>query len=364
MPKRKTTDEFKKEVYNLVGEKYTVLGEYINCHTKILFKDNNCGKTFKMSPTHFLEGERCFKSSKNNLNIVEDSNIKYKSYKNNFIKFIKSFYKDNIIIKNNGYDLYLNKENILISYIDLYKFSEKFKDNNYLINKMKKYNEKNIRVINVFEDEYINKKKLIKLKLRHILNIDNKEKIYARKCYIKEISTDTKNKFLNKNHIQGADNSNIKLGLFYQNILMAVITFCKPRISLGQRKSNNSINWELSRYASNIHYRVIGGFGKLFSYFKNNYEFNSIITYADLRWSIGNLYHKVDFKLDHISKPNYWYIKKGIIKREYRFKYRKQNLKKLFPNIYSNNKSEREIMQEAGYLRIYDCGNLVFIYNK
>ena len=40
--------------------------------------------------------------------------------------------------------------------------------------------------------------------------------------------------------------------------------------------------------------------------------------------------------------------------------YRKSELKKLFPDIYSKDKSEFEIMDEAGYNRIWDCGNLVY----
>ena len=35
MAKRKTTEEFKKEVYTLVGNEYSVLGNYINNKTKI-----------------------------------------------------------------------------------------------------------------------------------------------------------------------------------------------------------------------------------------------------------------------------------------------------------------------------------------
>ena len=52
------------------------------------------------------------------------------------------------------------------------------------------------------------------------------------------------------------------------------------------------------------------------------------------------------------TKPNYWYIKK--LKREYRYKFKKQNLIKMG---YDSSKTEWEIMQEMGYDRIWDCGN-------
>lgn len=56
---KKTTELFKQEVYSLVQNDYTVQGEYVNGHTKILFKHNICNNTFKMTPAHFLSGERC-----------------------------------------------------------------------------------------------------------------------------------------------------------------------------------------------------------------------------------------------------------------------------------------------------------------
>lgn len=70
---KKTTEVFKKEVFELVGDEYTVLGEYKNTHTPILIRHNTCGKEFKMRPKAFLhDGQRCpneryLKSSKSNV---------------------------------------------------------------------------------------------------------------------------------------------------------------------------------------------------------------------------------------------------------------------------------------------------------
>jgi hypothetical protein len=70
----------------------------------------------------------------------------------------------------------------------------------------------------------MNKQEIIKAKLKALFGIEQ-TKIYARKCIIKEISTELKNDFLNQFHIQGEDKSKIKLGLFYQDELVAVMTF-------------------------------------------------------------------------------------------------------------------------------------------
>jgi len=140
------------------------------------------------------------------------------------------------------------------------------------------------------------------------------------------------------------------------------MTFSSLRKALGQQSKKGF--YELSRFAIDTNYQVPGAFSKLFKYFVDNYEFNEIITYADRRWSTGNLYEKCGFELDHISKPNYWYIrgKNSGRQRMHRYQFRKSKLEKLFPDIYDDNKTEYKIMLEAGFFKIYDCGNLVYKY--
>ena len=56
---RKTTEQFRKEVYSLVGEEYKVLDNYINNQTKIEFLHVPYNHTFYMTPHNFLAGYRC-----------------------------------------------------------------------------------------------------------------------------------------------------------------------------------------------------------------------------------------------------------------------------------------------------------------
>jgi len=363
-----TQNEFISRVKNLTNDEYTVLGEYINNHTKIKLLHNKCNNNFEMRPSDFLKGQRCpicsrgKQSSKAELEILE---------------FIKTFYNGKIIknsnriIKPYELDLYFPKLNIAIEFNGIYWHSEKklkSKDNkNYHLNKLKLCQEKNITLIQIFEDEWEFKKDIVKSKIKHILGYNKNPKIYARKCYVKEINNKIKNDFLEKNHIQGKDISILNLGLYYNDILVSVMTFGDLRLSLGNKNKKEG-TYELIRFANDIEFNVIGSFGKLFKYFDRNFEYNKIITYADMRWSKGNLYYKNNFILDHISKPSYSYVqvskKRNTKKRYNRFSFRKQKLKELFPDIYSDDKTEKEIMEEAGYSRIYDCGNLVFIYNN
>lgn len=59
MPKKKTYEEFVNEVYDLVQDEYSVLGEYVNTDTKILMIHNTCKHEYEVRPYHFLQGTKC-----------------------------------------------------------------------------------------------------------------------------------------------------------------------------------------------------------------------------------------------------------------------------------------------------------------
>ena len=187
----------------------------------------------------------------------------------------------------------------------------------------------------------------------HKLGISSNKKIYARKCYIKEINPKDKNIFLNKNHIQSQDSSKIKLGLFTKdnNSMCAVMTFSGRNLSRGTVNIKDT-DWELSRFASDLNYIVIGAAGKLLNHFKNNYIWTSIFSYADLRYSDGNLYCKLGFKQISQTFPSYWYIDNQG-RRYHRFSLRKR------PDE-PKNIPEWKLRLNEGYYRIWDCGHLKF----
>ena len=55
----KTTKEFKREVVELVGDEYSVLGDYVNSSTKIEMKHRKCNHEYKVAPNNFINGSRC-----------------------------------------------------------------------------------------------------------------------------------------------------------------------------------------------------------------------------------------------------------------------------------------------------------------
>ena len=57
--RRKTDEQFKQEVHNLVGDTYTFLDSYVNTKTKLRVKHNKCGNVYWVAPAKFLSGRRC-----------------------------------------------------------------------------------------------------------------------------------------------------------------------------------------------------------------------------------------------------------------------------------------------------------------
>lgn len=260
------------------------------------------------------------------------------------------------VLEGKEIDIFLPKHRIGIECDGLRWHSELYKDKNYHLDKTNKCKEKGIRLIHIFEDEWLNKKEIWKSMLSNILGI-SKEKIYARKCEISKVSSKDAREFLDKNHIQGYANSNENYGLFYNNELVSLMTFGKPRINLGGKKGDG--NYELVRFCNKINTNVIGGASKLFKRFIKEYNPNEVVSYSDKRWSIGNLYEVLGFKHSHDSKPNYFYVDNFV--RMNRFGFRKSML---VNEGFSKDKSEHEIMLERGIYRIYDCGTMVFKWLK
>jgi len=251
-------------------------------------------------------------------------------------------------------DIYIDELKIGIEYNGIYWHSELFLNNNYHVEKTDYMASNGIKLYHIFEDEWLYKQEITKSLLKAKLGIIG-NKIYARKCEIKEITSEMSEKFLNENHLQGYINSSIRIGLFYDNNLVSIMTFSKEK---RKKKKNKYIDeYELVRFANKLDTIVIGGASKLLKYFIKKYNPKVISTFADRRYSTGNLYQELGFEFKYVIEPNYWYFNKKDKIRQHRFNFRKRILLK---HGFDNNKTEHEIMLERGYLRIYDCGNLKY----
>ena len=280
-------------------------------------------------------------------------------------KIIESFYNGSIIYNTRSIispyelDIYLPEKNIAIefngNYWHRYEKLEEDKGLGYgkTYHQLKSFKckEKGIQLIHIFEYEWSNeflKDKLIDY-LKYII-IGSSNKIYARNCIIREVSSKDSNEFLNENHLQGQDNAPIRLGLYLNDELVSLMTFNKPRF-------NKNYEYELSRFVNKNDYSVIGGASKLLKYFEDNYNPKSLISYCNISKMKGTLYEKLGFTLTTIARPNYVWVSGLDILSRYQCQKHKL-IKQGYEGI-----SENDIMTKRGYSKIYDCGNYVITKN-
>ena len=341
--RNKTNQYFINEANNKHHYRYDYSQiNYINSQTKIGIICPKHG-LFWQTPNNHLNGEDCPKCSCNSSKLETE-----------LFEFIKNNITDDVVkgersvLNGKEIDIYSPSYKIGIEFNGLYWHNESKVDRRYHLNKTNDCAQNKVRLIHIFEDEWVNKNDIVKSMLLNAFG-KTSNRIYARKCIVKEISSKDKRGFINKNHIQGDAVSSINLGLYYNDELVSVMTFCKERINLGRKHEEKS--YELLRFCSKLNTSVIGGASKLFKHFIELTKPNKVVTYSDNRWAKGATYEKLGFNFIRNSEPNYFYIVNG--KRENRFKYRKD---KLVSEGFDKNKSEHEIMIERGIYRIYDCG--------
>ncbi|MFW6281854.1 MAG: hypothetical protein ACOC1O_03555 [bacterium] len=346
-------DDFIKKAKEIHKDKYDYsLVEYVNSKmpVKIMCKEHG---VFEQLPSNHLRPDRgCSKCSAVFSNVEKE-----------LFEFIEENYKgttktnDKSIIHPYELDIYIPELKLAFEFNGLYWHNENFVEKNYHLNKTELCESKGIHLIHIYEDDWKFKKDIVKSRILNLLG--KSKKIYARKCLIKEVTFKEAKEFLNENHLQGFCVSKIRLGLYYDNELVSLMTFGKLRKNLGQNSKEGS--WELLRFCNKLNYTVIGSANKLFKYFIKEFNSKGVISYADRSWTMNNgntLYDKLGFKFIKTTHPNYYYINNNNMRMN-RFLFRKSELIKMG---FDKNKTEHEIMLERKMYRVYDSGSLNYKY--
>lgn len=246
-------------------------------------------------------------------------------------------------------DIFIPSKSIAIEYNGIFWHSSLFRNNNYHLTKTRMCEEKGIRLIQIFEDEWIDRKETVKNSIKHRLGVSDTTRVYARKCKVVPVTNKEIAELYNTHHVQGSMNASISYSLKHGDEIVAAMSF-----------KENFGYMELTRFATSC--QVVGGFSKLFKHFvRNNPEIESVVSFADRRWSQGNMYYRNGFELVETIRPNYYYVQgqKRVKKQKFRHKYLKDMLPKYDPSL-----SEKENTENNGIYRIYDCGLLKFEWTR
>lgn len=186
------------------------------------------------------------------------------------------------------------------------------------------------------------------------MQLKPRETVYARKCEVRDVDLSATREYLNTYHLQGYAKDSIRLGLYYDDKLVSIMTFGKPRY-------NKNCEYELIRYCSS--YNVVGGAEKLFSYFVKHYDPQSIISYCDWSKFNGDVYIKLGFTFKGYSIGKHWYnMKTG--KHITDNLLRQRGFDQLFGTNYGKGTSNEVLMLEAGFVEIFDAGQSTYIWFK
>ena len=365
-----TTEDFIVKSKEIHGNKYDYSKAcYKTCDTKVCIICPEHGE-FWQTPSNHINGSGCPKcaNEKRKNTLLKDTKLfidaatlihgeKTEDEIISLFSEIEHQQHNREILNGMEIDIYIPSLKLGIEYNGLRWHSEEFgKDHRYHLDKLNKCNEQGIKLIQIFEDEWINHRDICESKLKQICGLNTNPKFYARKCEIREISNKNEvYEFLDKNHIQGRTGFTIALGAYYQNNLVGVMTFKKEKEGY----------WDLNRFATDINYQCVGIGGKLFKHFTRNYPFIEIKSFADRRWTTdptNNLYTKLGFDFDSYVPPSYWYYNPKINPyiRFHKFGFRKQHLHNQYGLPLTM--TEHEMTTALGYTRIWNCGLIKYVY--
>jgi hypothetical protein len=227
-------------------------------------------------------------------------------------------------------------------------------DNNriktYHLKKTNKTEEAGYQLIHIYEHNWNQKQEIVKSRLTNLFQ--QSISIGARKCTIKQLSTATAKAFFDKTHLQSHVNCKYYYGLFYNDEIVAAMSFSKRSI-LGNKQI------ELVRYSTKLFHTVIGGANKLLKHFIRLHKPDRIVSYADRSWSTGKLYEKLGFIRLHCTEPNYYYYKLSNKTLYHRYNFQKHKL--FIENPL--NLTEKQLMLQNGYKILYDSGSIKFELN-
>jgi len=152
-----------------------------------------CNKVYKTTKSLIrcrteYNSELCTNCNKKGAKFISSAEIDIVNFLND-LGISNIITSDKEILDGKELDIFLPDHNIAIEFDGLYYHSNLFiDDKNYHLNKTIAADKKGIRLIHIFEDEWMHKKDIVKSRLKSIIGL-SEHKIFARKCFIKELNS-------------------------------------------------------------------------------------------------------------------------------------------------------------------------------
>lgn len=218
-----------------------------------------------------------------------------------------------------------------------------------------------IFLFHIFGYEWTSRRCIIESMVRNLLGVYDK-KVFARNCELREVSYHDATIFLTDNHRQGNSASSVRLGLYYENELVSLMTFSKRRATIGTETDGE---YELVRFCNKLNTIVVGGASRLFKHFVDIIQPSSVVSFSDRAHTRGNIYKILGFQEIRRSEPGYVWVNEKTDVAYNRVNTQKYNLKKfLNDDSIDLSQTETQIMESHGFLKVYDSGTITWKWNR
>lgn len=236
-------------------------------------------------------------------------------------------------------DLYLPEYKLAIEYDGCYWHSDEYKSKNYHFNKSKEARDLGIRLIHIYENEWLDDPNKIKALLQAALRCN--KTLYARKCRVTRVQPIETKSFLVENHTQGYRPAQVAYGLYYKDLLVQVMTFSASKYNYN---TSEALEYEVVRECSLQGYSIVGGVSKLLVAFRQDFSPAKLFSYCDFNKFNGKSYEACGFVFTGYTGPDMkWLLKDG--------------------RVVNRNPSKNKELKEASLAKLWGAGSLKYALN-
>ena len=281
----------------------------------------------------------------------------------NFVSiFCEPMSRDRATLGGKELDIHIPERKLAIEYCGEYwhgasSVEEERKDRKRHLEKYEACKAKGIRLLTIYESEWLNRPKALKHLIRNALG-KSRGSVMARKCELTKVDHNTAVEFYDRYHPQGGAGSGEHYALMYSGKMVACMRFA---FGANDRGANSERVWTLSRYATRINVR--GGATRLMTAFIREHNPSVIKSFSDNRYFDGGMYEALGFELEEVTEPDYqvYHQKIGLLPKS---AWQRKSIPKRIKEIGSDEvfdpetdpRTEREITFLLGAQRVFDCG--------
>lgn len=228
------------------------------------------------------------------------------SYEMELHEFLKSFdisfESSNRKILNNSkeLDIYLPSYKIAIEFNGLYWHSSDKRGKLIHLEKTNECEQKGVRLMHIFEDEWLNKNCVVKSQIKRALD-KLSETIDINQCRIKELNKEEVKLFITENDLVEYTKSSINFGVLYGNAIVSILSLLK----IGNNK------YKITHNCDRVNTKINNSFATLLNYFIQKYKPSEILIDIDRHVGIDDRqYTECGFEKCEILPPTCYYVNK------------------------------------------------------